>query len=127
MAKWCIIAAALLIIGLVGCGPAATPTPTPGPTAIPSGGKAAATVRGLIDHSTDYADQAVTLTGTIAMECSQGCWFFLDDGTARIYVDLSEAGISIPQWVGSRVTVVGKIKGAGGNLQLLGNEVTFLK
>ena len=127
MARWPIVVVGLLIIGLAGCGPAPTPTPTPGPTAVPSGDMAAVTVRGLIDHSANYTDRSVTLTGQIVMECTQGCWFFLDDGTARIYVDLSTAGISIPQWVGSRVTVVGKIKGEGGNLQLLGDEVKFLE
>ncbi len=134
---------ALLVTGLAACTPATPPAtatasaPPAGTSAAPSGAvspsaaaegaPAAATVRALIDRTSDFAGRSVSLTGQIVMECSQGCWFFLDDGTARIYVDLSTAGLSIPQWVGKKVTVFGKIKGEGGNLQLLGDEVRSLE
>ena len=37
------------------------------------------------------------------------CWFYVDDGTGRIYVDLNPGGIAIPQRVGKAVTVIGKV------------------
>jgi len=83
------------------------------------------TVRQLVDHTEDYVDRTVIITGEIVVECSQGCWFFLDDGTGMIYVDLKPAGLSIAQMIGEQATVRGKIKGSGGNLQILGEEVVF--
>jgi hypothetical protein len=79
-----------------------------------------------MDHSVDYANQTVSLTGTIVVECPEGCWFFLDDGTGKLYIDLKPAGLTIPQKIGSRVTLVGKISGSEGNLQFLGEDVRFL-
>ena len=112
---------ALLLLAWVGC--SAPPTPAPvsiWKEAVP------VTVRQLIDGSDKFAEQRVSLTGKIVVECAEGCWFFLDDGTGMIYIDLKPAGLTIPQKIGSRVTMTGKIKGAGGNLQILGDEVKFL-
>lgn len=112
-----------LLIALFGCNsaPALAPTPTPA-----SPGVTTVTVRQLIDGAEKYSEQTVSLTGTIILECPEGCWFFLDDGTGKIYVDLKPAGLTIPQKVGSRIMLRGKTKGAGGNLQILGEEVKFL-
>lgn len=117
-----ILVVGLILLSLLGCGPA--PTPTGQAT---SGDAVPVTVRQLIDHSEEYAGRPVSLTGKIVVECSQGCWFFLDDGTGMIYVDLKPAGLTIPQKVGARVTIRGKIQGSGGNLQILGEAVEFLE
>lgn len=118
---------ALLLLLLLGCSAPPAPTPASTPIATPDP-KAAVpvTVRQLIDGSDKYADERVSLTGKITVECPQGCWFFLDDGTGMIYIDLKPAELTIPQKIGSRVTLMGKIKGSGGNLQILGDEVKFL-
>jgi uncharacterized protein YdeI (BOF family) len=120
MQRVVVIVTGLVVLSLLSCGPAPTPTgpATPG-DAVP------VTVRQLIDHSEEYAGRPVSLTGKIVVECSQGCWFFLDDGTGLIYVDLQPAGLTIPQKVGERVTMRGKVKGSGGNLQILGEAVEF--
>jgi uncharacterized protein YdeI (BOF family) len=120
MYRWVVIVTALFVLSLLSCGPAPTPTgpATPGDV-VP------VTVRQLIDHTEEYAGHPVSLTGTIVVECSQGCWFFLNDGTGLIYVDLKPAGLTIPQKVGARVTIRGKVKGSGGNLQILGEAVEF--
>ncbi len=113
----------VMAFAVVGCraAPAPTSSPPPAPqSAVP------VTVRQLIDGGEKYAGQMISLTGQISLECPEGCWFFLDDGTGKIYVDLKPAGLTIPQKVGSRVTLRGKTKGAGGNLQILGEEVKFL-
>ena len=128
-----ILLGVILLISLLGCNATPAPTSTSTPvasssvTAVPAASQNASppTIRELIDHSEKYAGQTLSLTGTIALECPEGCWFFLDDGTAKIYVDLKPAGLTIPQKVGSRVILRGKTQGSGGNLQILGDEVKF--
>lgn len=110
---------------LLGCSATPIPSPLPILTASPHN-PVAVTVRQLIDGSDKFSGQTITLTGTIALECPEGCWFFLDDGSGKIYVDLKPAGLTIPQKMGSRITLLGKTKGSGGNLQILGEEVKFL-
>jgi uncharacterized protein YdeI (BOF family) len=116
---------AILLVVVSACSEAPAPPPTLRP-ATTSQGAVPVTVRQLIDNSEKYSGQTVSLTGKIILECPEGCWFFLDDTTGKIYVDLKPAGLTIPQKVGSRVTLLGKPKGSGGNLQVLGDEVKFL-
>jgi hypothetical protein len=116
-------AVALLGILVAACSAAPAPAATPTSNtqvAVP------VTVRQLIDGSERFSAQRVSLTGQIKVECPEGCWFFLDDGTGMIYIDLKPAELTIPQKIGSRVTLTGKIKGSGGNLQILGDQVKFL-
>ncbi len=125
---------ALAVLLLVGC---SSPTPVPAPTSVPASSLPAAgqpvvssnpayvTVRELIDNGAKYEGQLISLKGKIVLECPEGCWFFLDDGTGKIYVDLKPAGLTIPQKVGSQITLRGKTKGVGGNLQVLGEQVSF--
>ena len=108
------------LIMLSGC--ASAPTPAAQPTAQNA---PLVTVRQLIDDSEKFSGQKVSLTGKIIIECTEGCWFFLDDGTGKIYVSLKEAGLNIPQKVGSQVILVGEISGSGGNLKILGEQVRF--
>jgi hypothetical protein len=57
-----------------------------------------------------YGGKDVRLTGTIAMQCaSTGCWFFLDDGTGRMLVDLKGLGLGLPQRGGKRALVSGTV------------------
>lgn len=58
----------------------------------------------------DFIGREVTVKGKIAKECPSGCWFYLEDNGAQIYVDLSPAGLSIDQYVGRTVTVKGSIE-----------------
>ncbi len=112
----------IAVLSLVAaCGVIAPPTPTP--TAVPT--PAAVTVRQLIDSGEKFTGHKVAMTGTVILECTSGCWFFLDDGTGKIYIDLATAGLHIPQKVGSRVTLRGDIVGSGGNLHIAAEEVDF--
>ncbi len=120
-----VLLAVLVLVAMSACAGAPTPTPrrppeTESPSSVP------VTVRQLIDGSQRYAGQMLVLTGTIILECPEGCWFFLDDGTGKIYVDLKPAGLTIPQKVGSRIELKGKTKGEGGNLLILGDEIKFI-
>ncbi len=116
-----VLLAAFLISNLVGCGIVPVPTPTPAATPTPM----PVTVRQLIDGSATYAGHRVSMTGTVSLECAEGCWFFLDDGTGKIYIDLATAGLHIPQKVGSRVTLRGDIVGFDGNLHIAAEQVDF--
>ncbi len=118
-----IIALAFFGIFLTAC---SAPPPSPAMPTSNSQPAMLVTVRQLIDGSDKFTAQRVSLTGKITVECPEGCWFFLDDGTGIIYIDLKPAELTIPQKIGSRVTLTGKIKGSGGNLQILGEEVKFL-
>jgi hypothetical protein len=116
----CGIVTGFLAVTLFGCNVAPAPTPVPTPqTPIP------VTVRQLIDSTEKYAGRKISMTGTVVLECTEGCWFFLDDGTGKIYIDLKVAGLQIPQKIGDRVVLSGKTSGSGGNLMIEAEEVKF--
>ncbi len=57
-----------------------------------------------------YGGKEVRVTGKIAMQCaSSGCWFFLDDGTGRLLVDLKRLGLGLPQRSGKQAVVSGTV------------------
>ena len=57
-----------------------------------------------------YGGKDVRMSGTIAMQCaSSGCWFFLDDGTGRMLVDLKGLGLGLPQRAGKKARVSGTV------------------
>jgi len=58
-----------------------------------------------------YEGKIVTVEGKIATECETGCWFYIKIGetNATIYVDTAPGGFAIPQKVGRRVLVEGKV------------------
>jgi uncharacterized protein YdeI (BOF family) len=66
-------------------------------------------VSSILSSPESFMGKQVVIKGKIDLECGSGCWFYVDDGTGRIYVDLNPAGIAIPQRVGKTVTVIGKV------------------
>ena len=57
-----------------------------------------------------YGGKAVRLSGKIAIQCaSTGCWFFLDDGTGRMLVDLNRLGLGLPARGGKKALVSGTV------------------
>jgi len=45
----------------------------------------------------DLMGQRVTLEGRIVSQCaSNGCWFYLQDDTGQVYIDLSRNGFELP-------------------------------
>ena len=57
-----------------------------------------------------YGGKDVRMSGTIAMQCaSTGCWFFLDDGTGRMLVDLKGLGLGLPARAGKKAIVSGTV------------------
>lgn len=63
-----------------------------------------------------YTGQTVNLEGIIITQCqSNGCWFFLHDGTGQIFINLQPAGITIPPKTGKKATVTGDVIFENGN------------
>ncbi|MFO7812976.1 MAG: hypothetical protein R6V21_08415 [Pelovirga sp.] len=45
----------------------------------------------------DLMGKTVTLEGRIVSQCaSNGCWFYLQDETGQVYIDLSSNGFELP-------------------------------
>ncbi len=63
----------------------------------------------LFDDTTKYDGKTVTIEGVIDMQDQNGYWFYLQDEEARIYVDLYNAGFSIPDMTKKKVLAEGKI------------------
>ncbi len=57
----------------------------------------------------EFDGKTVRMEGEITRECPTGCWLDLKDETGVIYVDLGPSGFAIPQKVGSKITVEGKV------------------
>lgn len=57
-----------------------------------------------------YNGKNVRMSGTIVMQCaSSGCWFFLDDTTGRMLVDLTGLGLGLPPRAGKQARVSGTV------------------
>ncbi|MEQ8768197.1 MAG: hypothetical protein RL885_30115 [Planctomycetota bacterium] len=68
--------------------------------------------------------QTVLLEGTISKECPSGCWFYAQDESGEVRVELAGTGITLPQRVGSKVTVRGDVSvDDDGVVQILGTGV----
>lgn len=68
-------------------------------------------IRDILANPKAYEGKTVTIEGKIANECQTGCWFYVKvaQGNSVIYVDIEPAGFAIPQNVGRKVLVEGKV------------------
>ena len=68
-------------------------------------------IRDILANRKAYEGKTVTIEGKIANECQTGCWFYVKvaQGNSVIYVDIEPAGFAIPQNVGRKVLVEGKV------------------
>jgi len=82
-------------------------------------------ITSILQDPKSFLDQMVKVEGQITMECPTGCWFFVKDDTGRIYVDISPAGLAIPQRVGRRVVLEGIVKDHGGTLMIHGKGISI--
>jgi uncharacterized protein YdeI (BOF family) len=68
--------------------------------------------------------QKVTLEGHIVTQCeSNGCWFFLHDGTGQIYIDLSQNQFTLPSLPGKQVLASGIVARTKQSLYLIASGV----
>jgi len=79
----------------------------------------------ILANPDEYLDQTVRLEGKITRECPSGCWFFLEDETGTIYVDINPSGLSIPPKVGKKVVVEGVPTKINNVVSIIGKGVEF--
>jgi len=71
----------------------------------------------------EFTGKTVKIEGQISRECPSGCWLDLKDETGVTYVDLGPAGFAIPQKVGSKITVEGKVLKRPERTEIIGKGV----
>jgi len=82
-------------------------------------------IKNILTNPDEYLDQTVRLEGKITRECPSGCWFFLEDETGTIYVDINPSGLSIPPKVGKKVVVEGMPTKRNNVVSIIGKGVEF--
>ncbi len=87
--------------------------------------KEVTSVKDIYTNPNEYLNQTVRLEGKIVRECSSGCWFFLEDETGTIFVDINPSGLSIPPKVGKKVVVEGVPENKNGRISINGKGVEF--
>jgi uncharacterized protein YdeI (BOF family) len=90
-----------------------------------SGGNSINTVKigDILENPASYNGTTVLINGKVVNQCGSGCWFFLDDGSGTIYVDLLPNNFAIPPMLGSKVTVEGSVVVNGRDVSILGTSV----
>lgn len=69
-------------------------------------------------------NQKVTLEGRVVSQCqSNGCWFFLQDDTGQVYIDLSTNQFALPAMPGKAVIASGTVAMSQQNILLVATGV----
>lgn len=64
--------------------------------------------------------KVVNLEGIITTQCaSNGCWFFLHDGSGQIFIDLATKGFAIPPKQGKKAKVTGIVSEGQAGIQII--------
>ena len=87
--------------------------------------KEVTSVKDIYTNPSEYLNQTIRLEGKIVRECGSGCWFFLEDETGTIFVDINPSGLSIPPKVGKKVVVEGVPENRNGRITINGKGVEF--
>jgi hypothetical protein len=69
----------------------------------------------------DFEGRSVLVKGKITRECPAGCWFWIQDQTGEMYVDIKPCNLTIPQRVGSTITVLGTVVLESGHPHVIGS------
>lgn len=68
--------------------------------------------------------QKVTLEGKIVSQCqSNGCWFFLQDDTGQLYIDMATNKFSLPSMPNKQVAASGTVARSQNNIVLVATGV----
>lgn len=68
--------------------------------------------------------QKVTLEGKIVSQCqSNGCWFFLQDDTGQLYIDMATNKFSLPSLPNKQVAASGTVARSQNNIVLIATGV----
>jgi hypothetical protein len=70
-----------------------------------------ATIAAIRRHPASLTGKMLSLTGRMTERCpTAGCWFYLNDGTGDLRVDLGAGSFSVSGLpIGARMTVYGKV------------------
>ncbi len=79
----------------------------------------------VLGNMNSYSGKTVKVQGKIVTECPTGCWFEMAEGPAVLYVDIGPQGLAIPQKVGKKVVVEGRIVVEGYKAKLLGGGLVI--
>lgn len=71
----------------------------------------------------EFDGKTVKIEGEITRECPTGCWLDVKDGSGVAYIDLGLSGFAIPQRVGSKVTIEGKVLNRRERTMMVGKGV----
>jgi len=66
-------------------------------------------VDAILKEAGNFDGKTVTIEGEIIRECPTGCWFDIKNQAAVIHVDIKPSSFAIPQKIGKKVTVEGKV------------------
>jgi len=77
----------------------------------------------VLGNPTRYTKQEAVVEGVITSECPAGGWFFLQDKTGQIFVNLHPTFIAIPQKVGAKAKAIGKLQVSDQFVQFVGTGV----
>jgi len=68
--------------------------------------------------------QKITLEGKIVSQCqSNGCWFFLQDDTGQLYIDMATNKFSLPSMPNKQVAASGTVGKSQKNIVLIATGV----
>lgn len=116
MKKLLLIACLLVIVLLAGCGGEKY-------GAGVDGGAPSVKVQDVF-LKPELTGKKVTLQGRIVSQCqSNGCWFFLQDDTGQLYIDLATNQFTLPSLPGRQATVSGTVVRSGQNILLVASGV----
>ncbi|HBY57430.1 MAG TPA: hypothetical protein DEG96_06170 [Candidatus Atribacteria bacterium] len=87
--------------------------------------KEVVSVKDIYTNPDEYLGKTIRVEGEIVRECSSGCWFFLEDDTGTIFIDINPSGLSIPPKVGEKAIVEGKPENKNGRIIIVGKGVEF--
>jgi hypothetical protein len=70
--------------------------------------------------SPSLVGQTVTIEGAIISQCAaNGCWFFLEDTTGRILINLAPRGFTMPPRIGKTAKVTGMVAESANGPQVI--------
>ena len=113
----------LVMLGVSGCGGVSSNNSEKYGVDITE--KEVTSVKDILTNSDEYLDRTIRLEGKITRECGSGCWFYLEDDSGTIYVDINPSGLSIPPKVEKKVTVEGVQTNRNGRISIVGKGVEF--
>lgn len=85
------------------------------------------TVRDIV-FDPSLRNKLVNLEGIIIAQCvsPEKCWFFLNDGTGNILINLKPEGFALPARIGKKARVTGVVTYTRGGLQIIARGVEVI-